>query len=245
MTSSTTGRFSGKRPVRCLGGLLERSFSEAATGTAGAATLSGHVSNSSWLRSSCSLLEPKTRLTNKSTLCRSSAFSWRSSSFRRVSSFSRGVTVADSDGSKRRNVQFILQQFLGGPLIPRPQFASAQIHPVRQHGQGLWRQTQLGRLRLQVLGPGKSSLLQPLGQHPQTGAIPAQNLDPGMTPVAKDKQRSLTGVFTQPLRHQPVQAVEALAQVARLHGDKHFQAAGKTQHDWASERNKSAAKAAC
>ncbi len=77
--------------------------------------------------------------------------------------------------------------------------------------------------------------------------VPSQHriFDPSTTPVAKDKQRSLTGVFTQPLRHQPVQAVEALAQVARLHGDKHFQAAGKTQHDWASERNKSAAKAAC
>ena len=45
------------------------------------------------------------------------------------------------------------------------------------------RTTQLGGLRLQVLGPRKSSLLQALGQHPQPGAIPAQDLDPPMTSV--------------------------------------------------------------
>ena len=49
-----------------LGWLLERSLSDATTATAAAAALSGNVSNSSWLRSSCSLLAPKTRLTSKS-----------------------------------------------------------------------------------------------------------------------------------------------------------------------------------
>ena len=43
---------------------------------------------------------------------------------------------------------------------------------------------------------------------------------------------------------QPVQAVEALAQVARLQADKHLQAARKTQHEavgFSKPRNKAAA----
>jgi len=65
-----------------------------------------------------------------------------------------------------------------------------------------------------------------------------------LPPVAEHEQSALTRVFAQPLRHQRVQAVEALAHVARLHRHEHFQAAGKTQHGLANARNTSAANAA-
>ena len=84
-----------------------------------------------------------------------------------------------------------------------------------------------------------------VGQHPQAGAIPAQDLDPRMTPVAEHKERPAARILAQLFAHQPVQAVEAFAQIARFHGHKHLQAAGKTQHGLASERNRSAASAAC
>ena len=37
-------------------------------------------------------------------------------------------------------------------------------------------------------------------------------------------------IFAQPLRHQRVQTVKALAHVARFQRDEHLQAPGKTQH---------------
>jgi hypothetical protein len=66
-----------------------------------------------------------------------------------------------------------------------------------------------------------------------------------MTPVGKDKQRTLSRIFFELFGHQPVQAVEPFAHVARFEGDKHLQAAGKTQHGLARNRTNSAAKAAC
>jgi hypothetical protein len=49
-----------------------------------------------------------------------------------------------------------------------------------------------------------------------------------MTAVAKDEQRALARVFPQFFRHQPVEAIEAFAQVARFNGHEYFQAARKT-----------------
>ena len=67
-----------------------------------------------------------------------------------------------------------------------------------------------------------------VGQHPNPRAVPADDFDPRVPPVAEDKQRALFQVFTQPLRHQRVQSVEAFAHVAGLHRHEHLQAAGKT-----------------
>ena len=75
-----------------------------------------------------------------------------------------------------------------------------------------------------TLGPG----LQPLGQHPNPGAIKANNFDPRVPPIAEHKQRALLEVFAQPLRHQRVQPIEPLTHVAGFHRHEHFQAARKT-----------------
>jgi hypothetical protein len=70
--------------------------------------------------------------------------------------------------------------------------------------------------------------LQPLGQNPQSRAVPAQNLDPRMPPVAEHKQRALSRLLTQPFGHHGVQPVEPFAHIARFHRHEHFQAARKT-----------------
>jgi hypothetical protein len=61
-----------------------------------------------------------------------------------------------------------------------------------------------------------------VGQHPQAGAVPAQNLQAGPSPVGEHKQGPLARILPQPFGHQRVQSVEAFAQVARLDGDEYF-----------------------
>jgi hypothetical protein len=48
-----------------------------------------------------------------------------------------------------------------------------------------------------------------------------------MAPVGKDKERPLAQVFTQPLRDQRRQPLEAQAQIDRLDRKEHFQSAGE------------------
>ena len=69
-----------------------------------------------------------------------------------------------------------------------------------------------------------------VGQHPQPGPIPAQNLDPCMPPVAEHKERSAPRIFSEALGHRGIQPVEPLAHVAGLHRHKDLQAPGETQH---------------
>jgi hypothetical protein len=51
-----------------------------------------------------------------------------------------------------------------------------------------------------------------------------------VSPVTEDKQCAGFQVFTQALGNQRAQAIEAFAQVARLHRHENLQTAGKTQH---------------
>src|SRR6185437_3333688 len=131
------------------------------------------------------------------------------------------------------------------PLIPRAQFCSPQIHSVGQHGQRLRRQLQLGHLRLQVLRPRKSPFPQPLGQNPQPSAVPAQDFDSRMPPVAKDEERPTFGIFAETLGDGRMESVEAFAHVARLYGNEYPETAGKAQHDFSSATSKAAASEIC
>lgn len=84
-----------------------------------------------------------------------------------------------------------------------------------------------------------------VGQHPQTGAVPAQDLDPGMAAIGEDKERTLPGILSQTFCDHGMETIEAFAHITRLHRHEHFQTAGKTQHDndgWpAKAPNKTAA----
>ena len=75
---------------------------------------------------------------------------------------------------------------------------------------------------------GKRPLFQPLGQHPDTRAVLADDLDSRVPPVAEDKQRALFQIFTQAFGHQGVQAIETFAHVAGFYRHEHLQAARKT-----------------
>jgi hypothetical protein len=109
-TSSTTGRFSGRRGVRSF-----RARTGAGAGTGSGITTTG-VAGSARSNSSCpgesrSLEEPKTRLTSRSTFWRRSAFSAcnvataaNAASSWRVRSASRGVMRRYVCKSKQRAV---------------------------------------------------------------------------------------------------------------------------------------------
>jgi len=86
-----------------------------------------------------------------------------------------------------------------------------------------------------------SPFLQPLGQHPQTRAVPAQDFDARMPPVAKDEERTTFGIFAETLGDGGMEYVEPFAHVARLHGNEDPEAAGKAQHDFSSAPSKAAA----
>jgi len=47
-------------------------------------------------------------------------------------------------------------------------------------------------------------------------------------PVGKYKQGTAARIFSEPLCHQRVEAVEAIPHVTWFDGDEHLQAAGKT-----------------
>jgi hypothetical protein len=76
-----------------------------------------------------------------------------------------------------------------------------------------------------------------------------QDLQPGVRPVGEHEQRTSSRIFAQSFPHQSFQAIEALAQIARLHGHEDFQAASKAQHHRTptpkSIRSSSAAKRNC
>jgi hypothetical protein len=87
-----------------------------------------------------------------------------------------------------------------------------------------------------------------VGQHPKPRSIPAEHFEPRAPPIGEDKQSSLARIFPQTFRDQPVQTVEALAQITRLNGQQNLQTAGKTQHPgkgFSKARNNAAATGIC
>ena len=84
-----------------------------------------------------------------------------------------------------------------------------------------------------------------VGQHPQTGPVPAEDFEPRMPPVGEHKQRALPGIFAETLGHQRVQAIEPLAHVAGFHCHEYLQAAGKTQHGRSNARSNATTSGSC
>src|ERR1700721_808938 len=256
ITSSTTGKCSGKRTARALragiGGRFSTTMGGGGFGAASTAS-SGICNNScSCAGLSASLLTPNKRRASASRFCRSSSFSrrlcanasWHSLNWR-ASSCSRNVIGCKIGRAYTPAVQSFLKDFLVFAFIPRTQFGAAQIHPIGQHRQRLRRQLQLGRFRGKVFGPRKRSLFQTFRQNPDPRPIPADDFDPRVPPITENKQRPILKVFAQPLSHQRVQPIEPFAHVAGVHRHEHFQAAREAQHGLDSSRTTIAAKAAC
>ena len=82
------------------------------------------------------------------------------------------------------------------------------INAVSQHGKGFGGELELGGTGiLPAPGPAESPLLQPLGQQPETAAVPIQHLEPRVVPVAKHKERPAAQLLLQALSHQCRQAL--------------------------------------
>ena len=72
-------------------------------------------------------------------------------------------------------------------FIPGAQGAFAQVDAIGEHGEGGGCEFQLAGGWIGALRPAESALLQALGQNPQAGAIPTQDLDARVPPIAKHK----------------------------------------------------------
>src|SRR6202789_4504951 len=256
ITSSTTGKCSGKRTARALragiGGRFSTTMGVGGFGAASTANSGSRKSSCSCAGSRASLLTPKTRRASASSFCRSSSFSrrlctnaaWHSLNWR-ASSCSRNVIGCKIGRAHMPTVQSFPEDFSVFAFVPRTQFGPAQIHPISQHRQRLRRQLQLGRFGRQVLRPRKGSLLQSLAQHPDPRPVPPDDFDPRVPAIAEHKQRAALEVLPQVLGHQGMQPVEPFAHVTGAHAHEHLQAAREAQHGLDSSRTTIAAKAAC
>ena len=66
---------------------------------------------------------------------------------------------------------------------------------------------------------------------PQPRAVEEEDLQSRAPTVAEDKQRAGSRIFLELFSDNGMEAVEALAQVARFDGQEHLERTGETQHE--------------
>ena len=75
------------------------------------------------------------------------------------------------------------------------------------------------------------------GQHPNPGAIKANNFDPRVPTIAEKKQRALLEVFAQPLPHQRVQPTNPLRMSQASTATNTFKLPEKLNMAWPGPRH--------
>src|SRR5271157_6570083 len=96
--------------------------------------------------------------------------------------------------------------------IPSPTLRLHQIDPTQQHPQFLLTQHDFAA-PVTRLRPAKASFLETLRAHPQTAAVPEQNLQPVALRIHEQKHMAAQRVALQLIPYDPIQPVEALAHV--------------------------------
>src|SRR5436190_16787084 len=123
-----------------------------------------------------------------------------------------------------------LNDLLSRPPVALPPRGFTQINPAQQSPQFLRRDlpspfwlalTERHRVR---------AFLQSLAPHRESVTVPIQNLDPIAPPAREHKQVSGEGIQLQVLAHQGVQAVKALAHIARRQAKIHPYAGRQVDH---------------
>ena len=118
----------------------------------------------------------------------------------------------------------------GTPVVPSPAPRLAKVDPAQEQRQFL--AAELHRRRR--AWPGERPSLQPLGEHPESRAVPHEDLHEVTATVAENEDVAAQRILSDHLTRRPGEAVERLAHVRGAGGQEDADRRGQRQHAEAS-----------